>query len=81
MREETIFRFSFLTRINEIRSLVSGHNSQEAKDKLDELIVRCSKSPNVKPELTEHLTKLRDVLEKALTESGTSNVTTELVQG
>lgn len=79
-REDFIFRLSLLAHIIEIRALARDRNFQNAINKIDEFASRYSKLSNLKPDAAQHLSKMREALEKAVTEASTANSTTQAAE-
>ena len=65
-RERLLFVLSMKARIVEIRTLVRDDQAQLAIDRIDDLVSRFLKLPDVKPEAVQHLIKLQSDLEKSL---------------
>jgi hypothetical protein len=68
-------------RVAEIIALSRNQEIRQAINKVDELISRFMELPNAKPETAQPLSKMRERLEKALTESGASSMKPQSVEG
>jgi hypothetical protein len=74
-RDELLFQFSFLCRIDEVRTLSRNRQFHQAYSKAEELLAKCGAIPRMQSnaELMKRLSNLRDSLQNQLTEAENSS--------
>lgn len=65
-RRESVLRLGLSARIIEIKALVHDHDVPKAVDSIDALILCLTTLPDVKPEVCQHLQKLRENIQARL---------------